>query len=101
MGEILNLERSDCSRIGNIILRPLVCCEPAEKSAFKFTMRGGPRHGVTRMWHQPELNMAGCGRGDQLRMVWRNIPSSSPWINTGTVECATAAKGLGCSRLIP
>jgi hypothetical protein len=57
MGEILNLERSDCSRIGNIILRPLVCCEPAEKSAFKLITLDSPHHGMARMRDKPKKNV--------------------------------------------
>jgi hypothetical protein len=63
MAEILNLERSDSGRIGNIILRPLVCCEPTNEAALKFIVRGSPCHGVARMRHQPERNMVGRGGG--------------------------------------
>jgi hypothetical protein len=74
MGEILNLERSDCSRIGNIILRPLVCCEPAEKSAFKFITLDGPHHGVARMRNKPKKNVIWRSSRYELGMAWSNIP---------------------------
>jgi hypothetical protein len=74
MGEILNLERSDCSRIGNIILRPLVCCEPAEKSAFKFITLDSPHHGMARMRDKPKKNVIWRSSRYELGMAWSNIP---------------------------
>ena len=74
MGEILNLERSDGGRIRNILLPPLVCCEPTKESALKFTMRSSPRHGMAGMRHQPKGNMIRRSSSYELRMPRSNIP---------------------------
>lgn len=48
--------------------------EPFQQPRFKLLARGGPRHGMACMRHQPEFNVAGRGRGDQLGMPWSYIP---------------------------
>lgn len=63
---------SNCG-IGNSMSRPGMRREPAKKTDLKFTMRGGPRHGVACMWDQPELNVSGRCRSYQLRMPWSDI----------------------------
>ena len=61
--------------LGRVVLQPGgVRPEPSQQPRFKLLVRGGPRHGMAGMRHQPEFNVAGRGRGDQLGMPWSDIP---------------------------
>ena len=67
--DILQNSEGSCGR-GIVMSRMGVKSEPAKKTAFKFTVRGRPRHGMACMWNQPELNVSWRCGGYQLRMQW-------------------------------
>src|ERR1041385_8117478 len=66
-------ENGKCG-IGNSRSRLEMRGEPSQKPALKFGMRGGPCHGVSGVRNQPQFNVSGRDRGNQLRMPWSNIP---------------------------
>lgn len=59
-------ERRCCGRICRVRSRPVVRSKPAQQSPLKFATSCSPCHGMARLRHQPEFNMAGRSIGNQL-----------------------------------